>query len=48
MKKRTHGGKRKGQGRPKDRFVNTEKKEPTKVIRVRVSKLSEIKKINQS
>ena len=49
MKKiKPHGGKRKNSGRPKDRFVNTEKKEPTTVIRVRVSKLDEIKKINQS
>lgn len=40
MKNKTHGGKRKGSGR--------KKKEPTKVIRVRVSKLDEIKKINQS
>ena len=38
--KKPHGGKRKGSGRKKG--------EPTKVIRVRVSKLDEIKKINES
>jgi hypothetical protein len=40
MKKNPHGGKRKGSGRKKG--------EPTTVIRVRVSKLDEIKKINES
>lgn len=35
MKKKTHGGKRKGSGRPK--------KEPTKTIRVPVSKIDEVK-----
>lgn len=38
MKKPTHGGKRKGAGRPKT-------KEDTKVIRVPVSKLDEVKKL---
>lgn len=37
-KKPTHGGKRKGAGR--------KKKEDTVVVRVRVSKLDQIKKIN--
>lgn len=35
--KPTHGGKRKGSGR--------KKKEPTKVIRVPISKLEEVKKL---
>lgn len=38
-KKKTHGGKRKGSGRPK--------KEPTKTIRVPVSKIVEVKRIIQ-
>lgn len=37
MKKKTHGGKRKGSGRPK--------KEPTTTIRVPVSKVDEIRSI---
>lgn len=37
-KNNTHGGKRKGSGR--------KKKEDTVVVRVRVSKLDQIKKIN--
>lgn len=37
MKKPTHGGKRKGSGR--------KKKEPTKVVRVPISKLEEVKKL---
>jgi len=40
IEKLKHGGARKGSGRKKG--------EPTVVIRVRVSKLDEIKKINQS
>lgn len=39
----THGGQRKGAGRTKGSFVNVPKKEPTKVIRVPVSKLVAIK-----
>lgn len=37
MKKKPHGGKRKGAGRPS--------KEPTTTIRVPVSKIAEIKKL---
>lgn len=36
-KKKTHGGKRKGAGR--------KKKEPTKVMRIPVSKVEEVKKL---
>jgi hypothetical protein len=45
LKKTTHGGKRKGAGRTPGSFVNVQKKEPTKVIRVPLSKLEEIKKV---
>lgn len=38
-----HGGKRPGAGRPK--LKDSEKKEPTKVIRIPESKLIEIKKL---
>jgi len=38
MKKKTHGGKRKGAGRKKT-------KEDTKVMRVPVSKVDEVKKL---
>lgn len=41
--KKNHGGKRKGSGRPK--LSESEKKEPTKVIRVPVSKIEEVKTI---
>jgi len=40
MKKPTHGGSRKGAGRPKGKV-----KEPTKVMRVPVSKVEEVKKL---
>lgn len=43
MKNKTHGGKRKGSGRPK--LNKSEKKEPTKVIRIPVSKIDEVKRI---
>lgn len=39
MKKKTHGGKRKGSGR--------KKKEPTKVMRIRLSKVEQVKEINK-
>lgn len=39
MKKKTHGGKRKGSGRPK--------KEPTTTMRIPVSKVEEVKKLIQ-
>jgi hypothetical protein len=38
MKNKTHGGARKGSGR--------KKKEPTKVLRIRISKIEAVKKIN--
>lgn len=34
-------------GRPKGRFVTTEKKEETVTVRVRKSKLNEVKEINK-
>jgi len=37
MKKITHGGKRKGAGRPP--------KEPTKVMRIPISKVEQVKKL---
>lgn len=40
MKKTTHGGKREGSGR--------KKKEKTKVMRIRLSKVEEVDKINKS
>ena len=43
MKKPKHGGKRKGAGRPK--LKKSEKKEPTKVVRVPLSKLSAVMKL---
>ncbi len=43
MKKKTHGGTRKGAGRPK--LKDYEKKEPTKVMRVPHSKVDEVNKI---
>lgn len=46
MKKETRGGKRKGAGRPK--LKKSEKKEPTKVIRVPVSKLGIISEVMNS
>jgi len=42
MKNKTHGGKRKGSGRPK--LKKSEKKEKTKVIRVPLSKIEGVKK----
>lgn len=39
------GGKREGAGRTKGSFVNVQKKEPTKVIRVPVSKLEAVKEL---
>lgn len=39
-KKNKHGGKRKGSGR--------KKKEATKVMRIRISKVEEVDKINKS
>lgn len=44
MKKIKRGGKRPGAGRPK--LKKSEKKEPTKVMRIRLSKVEEVKKIN--
>lgn len=38
-----HGGKRKGAGRPK--MKDSEKKEPTKVMRIPHSKVDDVKKI---
>lgn len=43
--KPTHGGKRQGAGRTKGSFVNVPKKEPTKTIRVPVSKLEAVKEL---
>lgn len=42
MKKKSHGGKRKGSGRPKKK--KSEKKEPTKVMRVPISKIPDVLK----
>jgi len=41
--KKTHGGKRNGAGRPK--LKKSQKKEPTKTIRVPLSKLSAVLKL---
>lgn len=41
--KNKHGGKRKGSGRPK--LKDSEKKEPTKVMRIPESKVDDVKKI---
>jgi len=43
MPKVTHGGKRPGSGRPK--LKKSQKKEPTKVVRVPLSKLSAVLKL---
>jgi len=43
MKKDNRGGKRKGAGRPK--LKDSDKKEPTKVMRVPHSKVDEVNKI---
>lgn len=43
MKKKPHGGKRKGAGRPK--LKDSDKKEPTKVMRIPESKVDDVKKI---
>lgn len=40
MKKKTHGGKRPGSGRPK--LKKSEKKEPTVVKRIPISKLDAV------
>lgn len=46
MKKPTHGGKRKGAGRKKGfRMKESEKKEPTIVMRIPVSKVEAVKKL---
>jgi hypothetical protein len=42
-KKKQHGGKRPGSGRPK--LKKSQKKEPTKVVRVPMGKLKEVMKI---
>jgi hypothetical protein len=42
MKKKTHGGKRKGSGRPK--LNKSEKLEPTKVMRIPLSKVAAVLK----
>lgn len=42
-KKNKHGGKRKGSGRPK--LKDSEKKEPTKVMRIPQSKVEQVAKI---
>ena len=43
IKALTHGGKRHGSGRPK--LKKSQKKEPTKVVRVPLSKLSAVMKL---
>ena len=43
MKKQLHGGKRPNAGRPK--LNKSQKKEPTKVVRVPLSKLSAVLKL---
>jgi len=40
MSKKKHGGKRPGSGRPK--LKKKEKKEPTKVVRVPLSKVNDV------
>lgn len=47
MKKKqpTHGGPRKGAGRKPGRFVNTEKKEPTVVMRIPLSLVGKVEKL---
>lgn len=46
MKKKKHGGKREGAGRPK--LKKSEKKEQTKVMRIPLSKVDEVLKIIKS
>lgn len=46
MPKVTHGGKRPNAGRPK--LKKSQKKEPTKVVRVPLSKLSAVMKLIKS
>lgn len=43
VRKKQHGGERPGSGRPK--LKKSEKKEPTKVMRVPVSKVKAVKKL---
>jgi hypothetical protein len=43
MKKKTHGGKRIGSGRPKKN--KSDKVEPTKVMRVPISKIEDVKNL---
>lgn len=43
MKNKQHGGAREGSGRPK--LKKSEKKEPTKVMRIPNSKVEEVKNI---
>lgn len=47
MKKKPHGGARKGAGRKpgKKAFVNVTKKEPTVVMRIPLSKVAAVKKL---
>lgn len=47
LKNKTHGGARKGAGRKpgKKAFVNVEKKEPTVVMRIPLSKVEAVKKL---
>lgn len=42
MKKKPHGGKRPGSGRPK--LKKSEKKEPTKIMRIPLSKVAAVLK----
>ena len=46
--KHTHGGKRKGAGRKPGRFKTTVKKEPTKVMRIPISKEQAVKDLIKS
>lgn len=48
MKKPTHGGKRNNSGRTPGSFVTTVKKEPTKVIRIPISKEQAVKDLIKS
>lgn len=43
MNKKQHGGKRHGSGRPK--LKKSEKKEPTKVMRIPLSKVKAVQKL---
>lgn len=48
FKKKTHGGERKGAGRTPGSFVTTVKKEPTKVMRIPISKEQAVKDLIKS